>query len=85
MTHKNVNSERDIALLAAHVLHETFIAASKNETVLYVEDDTLFSKSPNCHPVVIKYLTGRNPEIAKKFTRQGIYKIKKQKMEITIR
>ncbi|MEN8362422.1 hypothetical protein ABFO60_17135 [Acinetobacter baumannii] len=85
MTHKNVNSERDIAHLAARVLHETFISASKNETVLYVEDDTLFSKSPNCNPVVIKYLTGRNPEIAKKFARRGTYKIKKQKIEITIK
>ena len=71
-------SERDIAIAAAQVLHDCFIEAVKNEKVLYVENDVVWSKTPNCDPVFIKQLSGRNPDLAKKVASRGTYKIKKR-------
>jgi hypothetical protein len=78
MPAKNSMGERDIAIAAAQVLHECFIAAVKNEKVLYVENDVVWSKMPNSDPVFIKQLSGRNPDLAQKFVNQGTFKIKKR-------
>lgn len=78
MSAQNTITERDIAIAAAHVLHECFIEAVKNEKVLYVDNDVLWSKTPNGDPVFIKQLSGRNPDLAKKFASRGTFKIKKR-------
>ena len=70
------DKEREIAATAARVLHESFLEAAQNGTVLYVENDVLMSKAPNQSPVVIKRLF-RNPEFSKQLPTQGTVKIKK--------
>ena len=68
MSTKNPINESDIATAAARVLHESFLEAARNGTVLYVENDALMRKAPNCKPILVKHLSGRNPETAKKFS-----------------
>ncbi|WP_312536630.1 hypothetical protein [Acinetobacter variabilis] len=70
--------ERDIAATAAKILNERFIEVARTETVLYVKNDAVWSRSPNGDPVLIKRLFGRNPDLAKKFASRGTYKIKKR-------
>jgi hypothetical protein len=48
--------------------------------VLYVENDSLVSKMPNRTPIVIKHLSGRNPELAQRVASRGTFKIKKRKV-----
>ena len=74
---KSIEDERDIANAAARVLHDRFVEAACNEKVLYVQNDAVWSKTPNGDPVLIKQLYGRNPDLAKKFASRGTYKIKK--------
>jgi len=71
--------ESDIASAAARVLRETFIKNARTNTVLYVEHDAIWSKAPDSSPVLIKQLSGRNPDLANKIAVQGTYKIKKRK------
>ena len=73
---KSIEDEREIAATAAKVLHERFIEAARTETVLYVKNDSVWSKAPNSAPVLIKKLSGRNPELAKRFAARGTYKVK---------
>ncbi|ENU79257.1 hypothetical protein F975_02898 [Acinetobacter sp. ANC 3789] len=73
--------ERDIAIAAAHVLRDCFITTAKTQTVLYVENDKLMSKSPNEDPVFIKKIRGRNPDIARKFSSKKTFKLKKRCIE----
>jgi hypothetical protein len=75
---KSLKDESDIADAAAQVLRETFIKVSRTETVLYVENDAVWSKASNSTPILIKQLSGRNPELAKKFSSRRTYKIKKR-------
>lgn len=81
MSNTKPMNESDIASDAALVLRENFITVARSETVLYVEADALMSKPPNGEPVLIKRLSGRNPDLAKKFFNRGTYKIKKRKVE----
>lgn len=78
MTIEDLVNEREIAHVAALVLQKRFIEVARNETVLYVENDAVMSKTPNSAPVLVKKLSGRNPELAKRFASRGTYKIKKQ-------
>lgn len=48
---QNSGSEHHLATMAARILQVRFIEAFKSETVLYVENDCLYSKSPNSKPV----------------------------------
>jgi len=75
---KILEDEIYIAATAARVLREHFIKVSLTETVLYVINDAVWSKSPNGDLILIKQLSGRNPELAKKFSSRGTYKIKKR-------
>ena len=75
---KSLDEERDIVVVAARVLHESFIKVSRTNPVLYVKNDAVWSKAPNNAPVLIKQLSGRNPDLAKKFASRGTYKIKKR-------
>jgi hypothetical protein len=75
---KSLEDESDMADAAAQVLRETFIKVSRTETVLYVENDAVWSKAPNSTPILIKQLSGRNPDLAKKFSSRRTYKIKKR-------
>ncbi len=70
--------EHDIATAAAHILRERFITVSLTETVFYVKNDIVWSKAPNSEPVLVKKLSGRNPDLAKRFSGRGTYKIKKR-------
>ena len=74
------DNESDIASRAARVLQECFIAAVQQGTVLYVENNSLVSKMPNRTPIVIKHLSGRNPELAQRVASRGTFKIKKCKV-----
>ncbi|MDC4554046.1 hypothetical protein OHV56_05980 [Acinetobacter baumannii] len=77
MSTKKTMGERDIATAAAVILQECFIKAARNEKVLYVENDILWSKTPDEPPVFIKKLTGRNPNLPNRITYGRIFKIKK--------
>lgn len=72
------DNERAIANQAAKALNDKSLEAARNGRVFYVKNDMLMTRSPDSEPVVIKYLSGRNPEIAKKFDRNKTYKIKKR-------
>ncbi|MEN8411971.1 hypothetical protein ABFP33_18645 [Acinetobacter bereziniae] len=74
----NLEEESDIAKAAARVLCESFIENARTNTVLYVENDAIWSKAPNSTPVLIKQLPGRNPDLVKKFAIGGTYIIKKR-------
>ena len=73
------DKEREIAKVAARVLQSCFIEAKQNGPVLYVENDVLLSKAPNCEPTVVKHLHGRNP--AYRLVNRGTFKIKKRQVE----
>ena len=75
---KSLDNESEIAYAAAKILRESFIKVSCTETVLYVQNDVLWSKVPNCAPVFSKKLAGRNPDLAKKISSGKTYKIKKR-------
>ena len=81
MTIQNPLNEREIANAAALVLQKRFIEAARNGTVLYLENDALMSKAPNSAPVLVKKLSGRNPDLAKRFASRGTYKIKKRDVD----
>ena len=76
------DNESEIAAMAARVLQAHFIVAAHTGPVLYVENDYLVRKIPNKLPVVIKYLEGRNPDIAQRFAGRGTFKIKKRKINL---
>ncbi|WP_434082356.1 hypothetical protein [Acinetobacter lactucae] len=75
---RKLMDECDIAQAAAYVLRESFIKAARTEKVLYVENDTLWSKTPLGQPVFIKQLSGRNPNVSKKTANRRTFKIKKR-------
>ena len=70
-------SEQAIAIAAGHILHQRFIAVASTESVLYVENDVLLRKEPDQQPVFVKYLVGRNPDLAKHIFNRRKFKIKK--------
>jgi len=70
--------EHDIATAAAHILREKFITISLTERTLYVKNDIVWSKAPNDNPVFVKQLSGRNPDLSKKFVSRGTFKFKKR-------
>ena len=74
------DDEREIASQAACALRESFITAAQSGSVMYVENDHLMSKTPNRTPIVIKHLSGRNPELAQRVASRGTFKIKKRKV-----
>ena len=74
------DDEREIASQAACALRESFITAAQSGSVMYVENDHLMSKTPNRTPIVIKHLSGRNPELAQRVASRGTFKIKKCKV-----
>ena len=74
------DDEREIASQAACALRESFITAAQSGPVMYVENDHLMSKTPNRTPIVIKHLSGRNPELAQRVASRGTFKIKKRKV-----
>ena len=74
------DDEREIASQAACALRESFITAAQSGSVMYVENDHLMSKTPNRTPIVIKHLSGRNPELAQRVANRGTFKIKKCKV-----
>ena len=74
------DDEREIASQAACALRESFITAAQSGSVMYVENDHLMSKTPNRTPIVIKHLSGRNPELAQRVANRGTFKIKKRKI-----
>lgn len=74
----SLEDESHIASAGAKVLQESFIENARTNTVLYVENDAIWSKAPNSTPILIKKLFGRNPELTKKIARSGAYKIKKR-------
>ena len=78
MTIENPENEREIAKAAALVLQNRFIEVARTRTVLYVKNDIVWSKAPNSEPVLVKKLSERNPDLAKRFAGRGTYKIKKR-------
>ena len=74
------DDEREIASQAACALRKSFITAAQSGPVLYVENNSLVSKMPNRTPIVIKHLSGRNPELAQRVASRGTFKIKKCKV-----
>ncbi|MDP7919556.1 hypothetical protein [Acinetobacter baumannii] len=71
MTIENPKHEREIANAAALALQKRFIEVSRTRTVLYVENDIVWSKAPNSTPVLVKKLSGRHPDLAKRFAGRG--------------
>lgn len=78
MTIENPKHEGEIANAAALALQKRFIEVSRTRTVLYVENDIVWSKAPHSTPVLVKKLSGRHPDLAKRFSGRGTYKIKKR-------
>lgn len=74
------DNEAGIAAKAANVLRDRFITAAQSGPVMYVENDTVLLKELNGTPIVIKYLSGRNPELAQRVASRGTFKIKKRKV-----
>ena len=81
MSTRNRTNESEIATAAADVLRERFIAVAHSDRVLYVENDALMNKAPNSAPVLVKKLSGRNPDLAKRVASRGTYKIKKRDVD----
>lgn len=81
MAIQNPMNESDIAKAAALVLQKRFIEVTRTRTVLYVENDIVWSKAPNSVPVLLKKLSGRNPDLAKKFASRGTFKIKNRDVD----
>lgn len=78
-----IESEKDIAKKAGTILSERFRAVQANHSVMYVVNDTVVRKSANSIPVVVKSLSGRNPEFATKISRRGTFRLRKRKEEST--
>ncbi len=76
MTIESPENEREIAKAAALVLQKRFIEVARTRTVLYVKNDIVWSKAPNSEPVLVKKLSGRNPDLAKRFAGEGLTKLK---------
>ena len=74
------DDEREIASQAACALRESFITAAQSGPVLYVENNILVRKMPHRTPIVIKHLSGRNPELAQRVASRRTFKIKKRKV-----
>ena len=74
------DDEREIASKAACTLRESFVTAAQSGPVMYVEKDTVLLKELNSPPIVIKHLSGRNPELAQRVASRGTFKIKKCKV-----
>ena len=74
------DNESGIAVKAANVLRDRFIAAAQSGRVLYVENDNLMSKTPNGVPILVKHLDGRNPDLAHRFAERRTFKITKRKV-----
>ena len=74
------DDEREIASQAACALRESFVTAAQSGPVMYVENDTVLLKELNGPPIVIKQLSGRNPELAQRVASRGTFKIKKRKV-----
>ena len=74
------DEEREIASQAACTLRESFVTAAQSGPVMYVEKDTVLLKELNSPPIVIKHLSGRNPELAQRVANRGTFKIKKCKV-----
>ena len=74
------DDEREIASQAAYALRESFITAAQSGPVMYVEKDTVLLKELNSPPIVIKHLSGRNPELAQRVASRRTFKIKKRKV-----
>ena len=74
------DEEREIASQAACALQEAFISAAQSGPVMYVKNDTVLLKELNGPPIVIKHLSGRNPELAQRVASRGTFKIKKRKV-----
>lgn len=72
---QNKMSEK-IATAAALALQKRFIEVAGTRTVLYVKNDSVWSKAPNSAPVLIKKLSGRNPELEKGLLLEGLIKSK---------
>ncbi|MQW93366.1 hypothetical protein GHJ48_13375 [Acinetobacter sp. dk771] len=72
------DEEREIAFQAACALREAFISAAQSGPVMYVENDNLILKDPNGPPIVIKHLSGRNPELAQRVASRGTFKINRK-------
>lgn len=83
MPNKNRCNESEIATAGAHVLQQRFIDVAVNERVLYVKNDTLFSRAPNENPVKIKRLTGRDQKLSRTFNLHKSFIIKKRVLERT--
>lgn len=71
-----MSNERDIAKNAGYILREAFVKTALTETVLYVEKDILFRKTPNGEVVFIKQLI-RDHIPNREINRKGIFKVKK--------
>lgn len=78
MTIENPENEHEIAKAAALVLQKRFLEVARTRTVLYVKNDIVWSKAPHSTPVLVKKLSGRHPDLAKRFAGRGTYKIKKR-------
>ncbi|ANF83289.1 hypothetical protein A3K93_13695 (plasmid) [Acinetobacter sp. NCu2D-2] len=79
MLNTTLDEERDIAKMAGHALSEKFIEGYLHKSIIYVKNDHLMLKTPNCEPVSIRALTSRNQETSKKFSQRGkVYKLKKR-------
>ncbi|NUF35989.1 hypothetical protein HUN19_18565 [Acinetobacter oleivorans] len=78
MVIREIIRESDIAKAAAYILRESFIKAASSGKVLYVENDILWSKTPDSQPVFIKKLTGRDPNLSKRIANGRIFKLKKR-------
>ncbi|OAL80780.1 hypothetical protein [Acinetobacter terrae] len=76
------DNESEIAAMAARVLRERFIEVAQSRTVMYVENDTVVRKAPNSAPIVIKHLSGRNPELAQRVASRGTFKIRKRQINV---
>lgn len=72
---KDQLSERAIAIAAGHILQERFNAVASSESVLYAENDVLLRKEPDQQPVFVKYLVGRNPDLAKRMLNRRAFKM----------
>lgn len=77
------DEEREIATMVDRALRKRFIEAAQNGTVMYVENDNVMRKDPNGLLVVIKRLSGRNPELEKRVAdRSRTFKIRKHRVNL---
>lgn len=73
-----LDEESYIATKAAEVLRDTFVKVARNGKVIYVQNDAIWSKVPKGTPVLVKLLSGRNPDLSKKIANRATFKIKKK-------